>query len=217
MTTATPLTESDLAGFLIAHAGMRIEYGRLAAVARTASDPEHMALVEDQVALVTELLHNHHTAEDEEVWPRLRARAPHAVPELDRLESEHEVLDPLIARAADRTTPLRDRADALAEMHTLVNAHLDREESVAVPLILEHFTRAEWDALVDRADQEMTRRRQPLIFGWLASCGTPEQRSAALATVPAVARLLFRWFWWPSYRRRYVALYGGTAPELVLA
>jgi iron-sulfur cluster repair protein YtfE (RIC family) len=209
------LSEQALAGFLIAHRGMRQEFGLLAIAARGVRDAEHAALIEDQVSLVSETLHKHHTAEDEEFWPRLRARAPEAAHVFDQLEAEHERIDPLLARATDRTAPLAERAEVFTQLHELLNAHLDLEEAVAVPLIPVHFTEAEWEALADRATSETSRRRMPVLFGWLASAGTQEQRDAALANVPAIPRVLFRLFWWPSYQRRARRLYGSNAPESV--
>lgn len=214
--TRPPLDRATLAGFLLAHAGMRKEFARLAGAARVTADSRRAALIEDQIVLVTETLHHHHTVEDEEMWPKLRARAPHAVVELDKLEAEHEDVDPLIERAADTTLTLAEREDALQQLHDLLNAHLDREESVAVPLILEHLTRDEWEALEIRMQRTLDRRRLPLLYGWLASCGSPAELAAALNGVPALARILFKWFWWPSYQRRFRMLYETAAPELLL-
>jgi len=215
-TSAAPTmaAQPDLSGFLIAHAGMRQEFGLLAATAYEPMDGERRQLWESQVALVLDVLHHHHTAEDDTIWPMLRARAPEAIPTLDQLESEHAHIDPLLAAAGDVSHPIAARADALQQLHELINAHLDLEEAVAVPLIRAHVTLAEWEALGERAIREMGRRRLPTIYGWYASAGNAEQVAAALASVPAVARVMFRLFWWPAYQRRGRRLYGR---ELTLA
>jgi hypothetical protein len=49
------------------------------------------------------------------------------------------------------------------------------------------------------------------VYGWFASAGDPELVARAAANVPQLAQWLFRLFWWPSYRRRYERLYGGSA------
>ena len=218
-TTARPADQipiEQMAGFLITHKGMRQEFGLLAGAAReVGADPARAELVEDQVRLVSDSLHNHHHAEDEQFWPKLRARAPEAVPELDQLEAEHERIDPLLARAVDTSVPLPERAPVFAELHRLLNGHLDLEERVAVPLMRRHLTLAEWEAAAERAMRETSRRRMPLLFGWVASAGTTEERVAALANVPAIPRVLFRLFWWPSYQRRARRLYGAAAPATV--
>ena len=203
-----PDLEPDLSGFLIAHAGMRREFGRLADAARRPFDTDRLGLWEQQVALVLDVLHHHHTAEDDTIWPTLRMRAPEAIETLDELEAQHGLIDPVIDRAGDATRPVTERADALQELHELINAHLDLEESVAVPLIRRHVTVAEWEALGERAVADMGRRRIPTIYGWYASAGSEQAVADALASVPAVARFLFRVLWWPAYRRRARRLYG---------
>src|SRR4051794_41894853 len=111
MTTTTETTatqaapQPDLSGFLIAHAGMRQEFGLLAAAAREHMDPERRQLWESQVALVLDVLHHHHTAEDDTLWPMLRARAPEAVPTLDRLETHHPRTHPMLPGAPPTTPP----------------------------------------------------------------------------------------------------------------
>ena len=66
--------ELEMSGFLIAHAGMRQEFGLIARVAAGPLDPERAALAEDQLAMVLEVLHHHHTGEDDTIWPTLLAR-----------------------------------------------------------------------------------------------------------------------------------------------
>lgn len=213
-TTAGPAA-LDMSGFLIAHAGMRQEFGLLATVAAEPLDPDRAALVEDQIAMVLENLHHHHTTEDDTIWPTLLARVPAAAADLQVLEAEHARIDPLISAAGDTTRPLPERAPALAELHELINAHLDREEATAVPLIRAHITVAEWDAVTERAIAEAGRRKVPTIYGWYASAASDELRAEALATVPGIARVLFRLFWWPAYQRRARRLYGAGAPDSV--
>jgi len=206
--TNRPLERRDLAGFLITHAGMRQEFGLLTEVARAPRDAAHAKLIEDQVALVADTLHKHHTAEDDAIFAMLDERVPEIRDEIARLEDEHAAIDPLLQRVTDTTIPLPDRAGTMAELHVLINAHLDREERVAVPRIYTDITRAEWDALADRAMKETNRRRLPVVFGWVASAASDEHRAVALANVPAIPRVLFKLFWWPAYQRRYAALYG---------
>jgi iron-sulfur cluster repair protein YtfE (RIC family) len=206
--------QPDLSGFLMAHRGFRVEFGRLAVAAQDLRDEAQARLVEEQIELVLHVLHHHHTAEDTTIWPVLRARAPEAGPALDRLEAQHDDMDPLFAAIADRTTPLTERADHLQALHELLNDHLDEEERVALPLIREHITAEEWAEDGRKVQESMDRRQLPLIFGWLASASTPEQQEAALREVPLVLRVLFRTVWGPAYAKRFTALYGGR-PSLV--
>jgi len=210
------ITSEHLTGFLLMHAGFRAEFGRLAEACRHPRDGAHEELLEEQLALVLEMLHAHHSHEDDVLWPTLVLRAPDAVGELDELEAEHAVLDPLIAVASDRTIPLARRADTLLRLHEVLNDHLDHEERTAVPLMLAHLTLDDIEADKRKAMEDFGRKRIPVIFGWLASSADSELLAATYADLPVVARLLFRLFWWPSYRRRFTRLYGAPAPAHAL-
>ena len=94
------------------------------------------------LAVTLSLLHHHHAEEDSWLWPTLRQRAPQAVADLDRLEAQHTNVDPLISFAADTMHPLPQRAVVLAELHEAINAHLNDEEQVVLPLCTAHITYA---------------------------------------------------------------------------
>ncbi|MEO3781763.1 hemerythrin domain-containing protein [Actinocorallia sp. B10E7] len=206
------ITQEQLSGFMLMHAAFRTEFGRLAEACPRPRDAEHMDLLEEQLALVLEMLHAHHRHEDETLWRRLTGREPAAHEAMAELEAEHLALDPLMRAASDRTTPLPERAVVLARLHEVVNDHLDHEEQAAVPLMLRHLTPEDLESDKRTAMNDFGRRRVPVIFGWLASCANDEQVAATLADLPPVARLMFRLFWWPAYRRRFAALYGAGVP-----
>jgi hypothetical protein len=203
------ITTEELNGFLSMHQGFRAEFGRLALACRTPRDPAHEALLEEQLALVLDVLHLHHTHEDDHLWPYLLRCSPGSATDLDALEAEHEVLAPLIDAAHDARVPLPERAGVLDELHRVLNAHLDHEERVGVPLMLEHLTSEIVRSDARKAEAEIGRRRMPVVFGWLASCLDEAQLVAAVLQQPRLVRTMFRWFWWPSYERRLRQLYAG--------
>ena len=198
----------DLSGFLMGHAAMRREFGLLADVAQGAPDGPRARLAEDQLALVLAFVHAHHAGEDRDVWPLLRERAPGAARELDALEAEHEVLDPLMAAAGDTSRSLAARAADLRALHERLGEHLDHEERVVLPLLRERVGAAEWRALERRATRGLDVRRFPTVVGWLTSAADEDQLRAAARGGPVVLRLLLRLWWRPAYRRRARALYG---------
>ncbi|MFI7470042.1 hemerythrin domain-containing protein [Nonomuraea sp. NPDC049646] len=210
------ITPEHLTGFLMMHAGFRAEFGRLAEACGDPRDDAHEELLEEQLALVLDMLHAHHAHEDATLWPKLTLRAPRAADALAELESEHSLLDPLIEAAADRGAPLAGRAPVLRRLHELVNEHLDHEERVAVPLMLAHLTPGDVEADRRQAMDDFGRRRVPVILGWLASGADARLLAASYADLPVVARLMFRLFWWPAYRRRFTRLYGTTPADLIL-
>jgi hypothetical protein len=208
MTIEQTRTEPDLRGFLLAHAGFRTEYGRLAGAAGATRDAAHAQLIEDQIELVSSHLKHHHGDEDAWMWPLLRSRRPGAVAALDALEEQHERIDPLLHAVTDTSRPLADRAAPMRELHQLLNEHLNNEERDAVPILRAVVLPDEFAAAADRAMAGVPKKQLPTLFGWLASCGEPAQVASVLTTFPWPVRLLFKGLWWPAYRRRYKALYG---------
>jgi hypothetical protein len=207
-TTESARQEPDLSGFLLAHAGFRCEFARLATAAREVRDAEHAALIDEQIDLVMYLLHHHHTEEDDVVWPLILGKTPEAADVLAALEEQHEAMDPLFRAVTDRSRPVADRVEDLEALHAMLNAHLDNEERDGVPLILAHYPAEQFAEDGERLLASMDRAKLPLIFGWLASCATPAEREAALRGVPWLARLLFRRVWGPAYAKRFRTLYG---------
>ena len=205
--------QPDLSGFLMAHAGFRREFGRLAGAAREVRDAEHAALIDDQIDLVMYLLHHHHTEEDDVVWPLILDKVPEAAEVLAALEAQHDEMDPLFQAVTDRSRPVAERADDLERLHEVLIAHLDNEERDGVPLILAHYPAAQFEKDGERLLKSMDKKKLAVIFGWLASCATSAQREAALSGLPWLPRFLVKRVWGPAYARRFTALYG-TSPAI---
>jgi iron-sulfur cluster repair protein YtfE (RIC family) len=197
----------DLTLFLLAHRVYRTEFARLATAAAGAHDPEvdpeRRDAIEEQVALMMRSLHAHHTGEDERLWPMLRERDPAAAVVLDRLEEEHEHIDPLIRAASDRSVPLVDRARYLHELSDALNTHLDHEEAEAVPLLRRHITAAEWEADA-KVHMKEVRKDTAMFFGTMTDFLTQEEFDAIVAEAPKVLVVLYKLSWrrrWAKRRR----------------
>eukprot|EP00600_Ochromonadales_sp_CCMP1393_P004972 CAMPEP_0174972376 /NCGR_PEP_ID=MMETSP0004_2-20121128/10591_1 /TAXON_ID=420556 /ORGANISM="Ochromonas sp., Strain CCMP1393" /LENGTH=125 /DNA_ID=CAMNT_0016222585 /DNA_START=414 /DNA_END=789 /DNA_ORIENTATION=- len=76
-------------------------------------------------------LHGHHRLEDRYMFPSMREQHPELVEEINILERDHEALVALEGKvyAGDY--------EAMAEYVSALNDHLNREEIIAVPLILD--------------------------------------------------------------------------------
>lgn len=188
---------------------MRREYGRLADAARHPRDVGHQALIEEHIAVTLSVLHHHHAEEDNWLWPTLRGRAPTAGPALDRLEVQHAQIDPLIATAADSSGPLPERAPVLAELDEAINAHLDEEERLILPLSTAHISAEEWDAFGQRALASIPRRYMPIVLGWVSREATPQEWAPVRQMLPRLVRILTQAFWVPAYAKRRRRLYPG--------
>jgi iron-sulfur cluster repair protein YtfE (RIC family) len=98
----------------------------------------------DHLDLVGEVLHHHHTAEDELLWPLLLERVPDELaPIVHLMESQHGRVEQLL----DEITPLlaqwrrtagateRDRmAELYDELYVALAEHLDAEEQRLLPI-----------------------------------------------------------------------------------
>ena len=144
----------DVRDMLVVHTALLREF-RLApqAVARVpVGARSQAAAVERHLRLLCDLLHHHHTGEDELLWPALRDRLPAAaVARLDQAQAQHAHLDQALARvgAAQRSWAPRadadsrtDLVDALRALHALLAEHVDDEERTLLPLAAAHLTPA---------------------------------------------------------------------------
>ncbi|GIH24242.1 hypothetical protein Aph01nite_25520 [Acrocarpospora phusangensis] len=202
-------TGPDLTLFLAFHRGLRRDFGRLAdALDRCPpGDASRRALIDEHTAMQLRALHHHHTDEDVNIWPRLRALAPGAAGVLDQLEAEHQEMDAVIERLGIPRRPGPDQARDLRRLHDLLNAHLDLEESRAVPLIRAHLSAQWWEEL----GKEVVKshgRDLPMVAAWALDAASEEQRAHLLATVPLMLRVLYRLAWRRAYERRAAQVFG---------
>src|SRR6266508_2578678 len=122
-------------------------------------------------------LHIHHTAEDADLWPRMRTH---------------------LADRAGGHRRLGDTVDALAgELH----GHLTHEEHDALPLIDQSLTQAEWQAFGNDQRRRIGIRGGAQLFPWLLEEASPQQIQAVLGGLPPPLRVVYRRLWQPRYAR----------------
>ncbi|GAB3132050.1 hemerythrin domain-containing protein [Microbispora hainanensis] len=199
----------DLVTFLVFHAGLRREFGRLAEVLDRCDprDERRRAVVDEHLALLLRTLHHHHTEEDEAIWPLLRGLVPEARAVLDRLEADHQEMDAVIGRLSGGGRPAREVASDLRSLDRLLNTHLDLEESEVVPLIREHVSAAWWEESGKKVTKSQGRDL-PMLAAWLLDVATPADRDHIYGSAPAIMRVLYRLSWRRAYERRVSQVYG---------
>jgi iron-sulfur cluster repair protein YtfE (RIC family) len=154
-------------------------------------------------------LHIHHTAEDHDLWPRMRthlADRPDELALLQAMQDEHAHIDPLLAAVEDALADrdgghqrLGDTVDALA---SALHGHLTHEEREVLPLIDQSLTQAEWQAFSNDQRRRVGLRGAAQVFPWLLDGATPEQARALLAGLPPPLRVVCRRLWQPRYARQ---------------
>jgi hypothetical protein len=121
---------------MMSHHGFRRDLGRFAA-ALEALDPARAGAVGGEWKSFRATLHGHHEAEDKGVFPSLASRGIDAT--LARLEADHRLIDPLLARGDRAFAELPAAADQAAgivrELRALLDPHLALEEAEMIPLM----------------------------------------------------------------------------------
>ncbi|WP_329172286.1 hemerythrin domain-containing protein [Streptomyces sp. NBC_01477] len=195
----------DFAMMYAAHDAFRRDVARLitAADART-GDP---AAFRHGWADFARYLTIHHTAEDNSLWPPIRARVggdAGRVALLDAMEAEHAVLDPLMDSVGEQletgdTSRLRA---TLEELAAALTAHLAHEETEGLPLVDAVLTEQEWDAFGQEQRRTIGLRGAAHFFPWMLEGASPQVEQRVLAIVPPPVRFLYRRQWRPRYDRK---------------
>ena len=204
----------DLSGMYLMHHAFRRDLDRFVSAVRATPVVERQTWQAlrarwEQFALV---LHHHHTVEDKAIWPVMLESATREGREDDRrtlldMEAEHETVDPALARcttayAEMAAHPCEDHRNALevrvTTVRELLAAHLQHEETGALPLVQRTMTGQQWADSEKAAGKGYPTRMLPFIIAWVDD-GLPSQaRRALLATagpVPAlVLRLVRPWY-----------------------
>lgn len=178
--------------------------------------------VADHLDFVARSLHEHHTAEDELLWPRLLARVPAELAPIVRLmEAQHGQVDALLAEigdvrprwAAAAAAADRDRlADLLDQLYVHLAEHLDAEEERLLPIAARAVTQAEWEEMGERARRNTRRSEMSLAFGMFQYQGDPAVVASMLAEAPPPVRWLVPRLARRAFRRRALAIHGTATP-----
>ena len=150
-------------------------------------------------------LHVHHTAEDDLLWPALRAKVtrPGDVAVLDAMQAEHARIDPLLSGvdaclAAADGAGLAESTGALAGV---LAAHMEHEEDQALPLVEAHLGPGGWAAFRKAAGKSQGLRGGAELFPWMLDGAPAGTSKRVLGMLPPPARLLYRAVWRPGYAR----------------
>jgi Hemerythrin HHE cation binding domain len=189
----------DLSTMLTIHAALRRDLKQVARIAgrRDGTDASRL-----RAALgwrqFEKFLVVHHQAEDDVLWPALRATVadhPDQLALVDALEEEHAVIDPLLQAidAGDGSF-----GDVTEELVTKLGGHLAHEESDGLALIdatlsledWQHFGRVHGQRLIGDA---------PTYMPWLLNGTDPGAVTAFLANVPPPLAAVYRGQWASDY------------------
>ena len=213
---AAPGGPADMTMMYVMHHAFRRDLGRFAdAVAATPLDDrttwKALAARWDRFF---EILHHHHAAEDELIWPFLMERADATEQEtLEAMEDEHSRIDPLLKSVADGFSALAgDRVPTggaglratlevrMAATRDLLARHLAHEETDAIAILQRHTTEASWKAIEEQIGKRKSSVSMFYMVGWCAE----QVPAKELDEVFAIVGRPFKVLWWlcrGSFRR----------------
>jgi hemerythrin-like domain-containing protein len=196
--------------YVMHHAFRRDLDGFCGAVGQTPlAERSTWKLLADRWDLFAEVLHAHHTGEDDGLWPLLEERGdPDDIATLRGMAAEHAELDPLLdaCAAGFRRLAQRPDADTRAALTVRVCAareslrrHLAHEESEAIAIVQRVLTADDWERLEEEHfTGDVTPRQAARVVSW-AAYGVPHD------VLDRVFAETGRGFWvlWLLTRRRF--------------
>lgn len=173
-------------------------------------DAAHAQVVAEHLHLYSTALHSHHEFEDQDLWGKLRDRAPACALHVDRMQSQHaamlvqlNALDAALPawRSSGSRTDSQPVLAALAGINSALDEHLPDEETKIVPVMEEVLTQPEVDA-ASKHGRRATPKGQafPMLGSILAA--QPDGGTAFMhKNIPPPVRLVWR----TVGRRKYEA------------
>lgn len=213
---------SDPFQMAMIHRTFRREFSNLSGLIRALppGDTHRSTLVGNYLGNMISVLHHHHDAEDELLWPKLHDRTPCCSDTLQRAQAEHAV----IAEAIDKVQSVRplwvrsaeprlaeQLSAAIEELSAHADEHFDREERNVVPLISQYITYEEWQDFIDRGAAYV--RPKNLWFslaysGFLLGDAAPDEQRRFLAALPMALRTVVKLLGGRAYAGYRTKLYG---------
>lgn len=217
-TTSLPFTRE----MVVVHKMFRREFGNASLWVRRVApgDTAQAQRVTTHLDTIFDALHHHHEAEDIHLWPLLRERATEHGELLDRMEAQHEGIDPALERAraagaawvASGDESAREGfAAALDEMVGPLMAHLDQEEAEILPLAQRMLSEEEWARLGEYVVGTTPKKVLINGFGGILEDATPQEREMMMGVLPLPGRLMYQFLGKRAYIKEATAV-RGVAP-----
>jgi hypothetical protein len=192
-----------MTGFLLIHEAMRSDTRRLAAACAAATTEDELRALGRWYARFQMQLEDHHHAEDEVYFPRLRAGDPELAAGLDSLDEDHHELAAALA-AVEAAFAALDRMALVAQtrqLAELLDQHLAEEEALAVPATVRLMSAAEQRALEDGLRKKSRLSQIAFALPWIITAIPAGERASLMRQLPLPLRVLHGAFWRRSYER----------------
>lgn len=196
----------DLTAMYAMHDALRRELAHLDRITTGAGlDPKRILATSAGWELFKKGLTVHHSAEDDALWPALRANlAEHAQDSalVEAMEAEHAAIDPLIAAidaaAADPSADPGDIGEMVDSLTTGLTGHLQHEEDAVLPLVRRVVTPEQW-AHFGKTHAERIGPDAPRLLPWLLDGADERTVATMLAPLPEPVREAYSAAWVPAF------------------
>ena len=150
-------------------------------------------------------LDNHHSAEDDDLWPVLRRQLhdPGDLAAVDAMVAEHKQIPPALAAVDAALRGEGELAGPTGHLSTVLLDHLAHEERDVLPLIGQHMTRAQWRAFLLKERARRSPRERPEFLAWILDEASQQDATAVLTEMPPPARLMYRRVLRPRYNAQH--------------
>jgi hemerythrin-like domain-containing protein len=203
----------------VIHAAVRRDFDRLAQALDSFKDGDRKRAEDLERAyanLRTELT-QHHTLEDNWIWPML-AKVGVEASLLATMESEHHDMAAALARTGvvmDSFAASGAAADAAAARESVtrtrlvVDQHLTHEEKDLEPVMIPHFGSPEWKE-VEKKITRQPPRVAGRFFAWVTDGMSDEHRAYFKSEVPAPVVLILGGLFGRTYKREVASVWQGA-------
>jgi hemerythrin-like domain-containing protein len=194
----------------LVHAGLRRDVNRIREVAQQPLTSERREALARRVGWLVEFLHHHHTSEDEAIWPVAMRKQPQLSGLMKAMEAEHRVMsaaadtlrDAAAAYARDGSESRRQAlVDAVEGVRNTCLPHLEHEETVAVPQLVQILDDREWAQVDKRFRRGVSLKDLGWIVMWLLDDLDPADVHFLRGQLPGPVLLFLTWRWGRSYDR----------------
>ena len=215
-----PQRPADTTMMGVVHDAYRRDLERARQALTTAPYPEgeRRKAIGEHVQWLMEILHAHHTGEDDGLWPLVLRRNPDSAAILEIMDADHARIAPAmegLTNAArdyaenDTEAARTDLITALDALSEVVLPHLRREEDEAMPVVSASITAAEWDAWDQEHNVKPKSVRQLGKEGhWIIDGLDPDRYQVVIHLLPPIPRFIVLKAFAPGYRRRATTLWG---------
>jgi hemerythrin-like domain-containing protein len=224
-------TPADTTMMRIVHDALRRDLARAtAALSERRTTREQRRAIGAHLTWMMQFLRAHHASEDDGLYALVRERAGAATDVramVDRMSCDHEAVAAAIAGVeAAASTLVADASDgaaqrtvvSLEELSAVLLPHLQEEETVAMPIVSQLVTAAEWDAIEQEHNLDPKSTSELGFEGhWLIDGTSRADRATVVGLVAPIQRFVLVHGYARRYQRHASACWGATekAPRRV--